>query len=104
MPSSHPAVQSGPELGSRLTWLWALEYFHTQRLCGRLFSAPHAPTRDNGNPLLQTGGMLHFWQGKAGKLQPASHCAMRGHPQSKGSKGCLALGLKKGVTHTSDMA
>lgn len=52
MPSSHPAVQRGPELRSHLTWLRTFEYSHTQRFHGRLFSALHVPIRDNRNGLL----------------------------------------------------
>lgn len=65
----------------------------------RLFSALCAPTRDDTNQPLQTGGVLHFRQGKDGKLQPASHPAVHGHPHSKFQRVLGARAKKRGHTY-----
>jgi len=69
------------------------------------FSAPHAPTRDNRNRLLlaEAGGCWIFGRERLESHSPFPTTPCVGTHKAR-SRRPLALGLKKGVTHTSDMA
>lgn len=97
------AKQRGTQLGSHLTQLWVWEYFHTRRLCKDCFLRCVIPPEMTGTNHCKQEGCCIFGRGRMESCSLLHTLQCMGTHRAS-SKGFLVLGLKKGVTHTSDMA